>query len=109
MKKYVLVVETNAVKGTDSEFNSWYTHSHLADVLKLDGFTAAQRFKLIDSIPGVGSAPYRYMAIYECETQDIGGVIQKLMESNLPLSPSLDMNLVMRLYESICERKTTGD
>ena len=59
-----LVVFTNAVEGRESEFDDWYDHTHLAQVLALEGFTAVQRFELA---PGGVDAPYRYLAIYEIE------------------------------------------
>ena len=41
----MLVVMSNAESVRDAEFNEWYTHTHLTDILEVDGFAAAQRFK----------------------------------------------------------------
>jgi hypothetical protein len=45
----VLVVLSYAVEGSDDEFNRWYSGTHLGEVLKLEGYVGAQRFKLSDS------------------------------------------------------------
>ncbi len=63
--KHALVVLTNAVEGREAEFDDWYSNQHLAEVLRIDGFVAAQRFELAPPLPGDAPAPYRYLAIYE--------------------------------------------
>lgn len=102
MARYVLIVETNALPGTDLEFNRWYTHEHLSDVLALQGFTAAERFRLLEF---VAPAAHRYLAVYEMDTSAPVAVMKALETAGLPLSPTLDRNLVMHLYESISERQ----
>ena len=49
MTKHTLVVLTNANEGADDAFNDWYTNTHIGDILALEGFTAAQRFKLSET------------------------------------------------------------
>lgn len=61
----MLVVLTNAVDGRDDEFNDWYDHTHVAQVLALDGFEAVRRFRLAPDGGAGESAPYRYLAVYE--------------------------------------------
>ena len=70
---------TNAAEGKDEEFNRWYDDVHLADVLKVDGFVAAQRFGL-EGMDG-GDSPHRYLALYEIETDDIEATIKGLTAS----------------------------
>ena len=41
MASHMLIVLSNASEGKDVEYNEWYTGTHLADVLKTDGFSAA--------------------------------------------------------------------
>lgn len=69
MEKALFVVQTNAVPGRDEEFNDWYDNQHLADLLEVPGFVAAQRFRLEDvpRDPPVAPYRYRYLAIYEIE------------------------------------------
>lgn len=70
MARYTLVVLTNPVSGKEDEYNTWYDNRHLADLLAVDGFIAAQRFRLAE-----GDQPqdvtHRYLALYEIETDDL--------------------------------------
>ena len=80
MEKHVFVVLTNAVEGEDDAFNEWYSGVHLADVLKVPGIVAAQRFKLSDVQRDKPPLPYRYLALYEIETDDLNRTLAVLRE-----------------------------
>jgi hypothetical protein len=62
----VFVVLTNPVEGREAEYNDWYSGTHLAEVVALDGFKSAQRFALADPLR-MRDAPYRFLALYEAE------------------------------------------
>jgi hypothetical protein len=51
MARHTFVVFTNPTEGQEDEYNDWYDNTHLSDVLKVEGFVAAQRFKLADTEP----------------------------------------------------------
>jgi hypothetical protein len=111
MAKHILVVLSNATEGGDAEFNEWYTNTHLGDVLKLRGFTAAQRFRLSDTQLGAEEIPYRYLATYEVETDDVADAAAALRggvgESGMYISPTLDMGrTVAWFYTPITGRVT---
>lgn len=97
MPKAILVVGTNATGPEhDAEFNDWYTNVHLDDVVAVDGFARAKRYSLSDVRP-VGTYPasgYRYLAIYEVDTDDLEAVGANLQaaldEGRMPLSDALD-------------------
>lgn len=63
----ILLVESNSVPGRDDEYNDWYSNQHLADLLAIPGFEAAQRFELSPDkrFPDSPDHPYRYVALYE--------------------------------------------
>jgi hypothetical protein len=65
MADNIMLVLTNAVPGTDDEFNAWYDDTHLVDVLEHGPFTGARRFRLADA--DATDAPYRYLAVYDIE------------------------------------------
>lgn len=93
MAKYVFVVSTEPVAGQDAEYNEWYTEVHIPDVLKLDGVTAARRYKLAQMDPSQdGHSPY--LALYEIETDDISSfplaIRTAVEDGRMPLSPALD-------------------
>jgi hypothetical protein len=96
MAKHVLVVLSNALEGTDDVFNDWYTNTHLPDVIKVKGFSGAQRFKLSSAqLADDGREPYKYLAIYEVDADDVTVPRDALRESaNNPeavyIDPALD-------------------
>jgi hypothetical protein len=76
MALHRLVVLTNPVPGREDEFNDWYTNRHLADVVAVPGFVAAQRFE-ISGVLSEGSN-WKYLAIYDVETDDPGAALEAL-------------------------------
>jgi hypothetical protein len=72
MRKYMLVVMTNPVEGRVDEYDDWYTNEHLTDVVGLEGYDAAQRFRFTDAHPAGAEPPtYRYMALYEVAEENL--------------------------------------
>jgi hypothetical protein len=112
MSKYTFVVLTNATAGKDEEFNEWYNKRHLPDVLAIPGFTAAQRFRLSDTQPkGRGVSAWRYLALYEIETDDLKGTLDALAAragtSAMVMSDALDMKSIgAYIFSPIGERLT---
>ncbi len=112
MAKHTLVVLTNAKDGADDAFNEWYDHTHLGDVLALEGFSAAQRFKLSGTQLADGDLPYRYLALYEIETDDPGVSIAALQEGapKMEISDAFDQaGVAAWLYSPITERVTAEE
>jgi hypothetical protein len=70
----------------EAEFNTWYDHTHLPDILSTPHFVAAQRYKLAG--PPMKSEPdVRYLAIYEIDTEDTREAMKALGESLGKLPP----------------------
>lgn len=90
MKRYEYVVFTNAVEGTDEEFNRWYDDQHLADVLAVPGFLAAWRGRVTDPESESG---YRYCAVYSIESDDINATVKAMKKmaasGQIPISETL--------------------
>jgi hypothetical protein len=67
------LVFSNAAEGRDADYNEWYDHRHVPEVLGgAPGYVAAQRYRCSEhqrstAIP----CPWRYLAIYELETEDL--------------------------------------
>lgn len=74
--KHVVVVLTEPTTGRDAEYNDYYEHQHLDDVLATTGWTSAQRFKLVDQ-QGM-PCPLPYLAIYELESDDSPAILARL-------------------------------
>ncbi|WP_210496848.1 DUF4286 family protein [Microvirga antarctica] len=108
MAKYNLIALTNPLDGRDDEFNEWYTNVHLADVLKLPGVTAAQRYRLAETQHRAGPLDWKYMAVYEIEIDDISTTLSALKAASgtetMPLSPALSPERMVWIFEPITER-----
>ena len=86
MSKAVLLVYSNCPADQEDAFNQWYDTVHVPDILAIEGFTAAQRFKLAgpgpqtvtrDGQPGVA----QYLALYEMDTADTRAAMKRLGEA----------------------------
>lgn len=112
MSKYVFVVMTNPTEGQEDAYNAWYDDQHLPDVLKVEGFTAAQRFRLAPIEAGNPNAPYRYLALYEVETDDLQKARDALTAvagtEAMPMSPALDAGISAIWYQAAGERRLAG-
>jgi len=98
MAKYTFVVMTNPVAGKEAEFNEWYNGQHIPDLLNVPGFVGAQRFRLADAqLGGEASRAYKYLALYEIETEDLAGTLKELRtrgSADIVPSDSIDMKNV---------------
>jgi hypothetical protein len=80
MPKGVMIVMSDpSSPDREDEYNEWYNNVHIPDLLKLDPFVSARRFKILDE-----ESSHRYVAVYELEADDLGdvmGVIGKAVEN----------------------------
>jgi len=114
MARHILLVLSNAANGRDEEFNDWYTDVHLTDVLKVDGFVAAQRFRLGDAqLRPDQATPHRYLAVYEIEAEDVQQPLEALTAAvssgAMRLSDTLEQrSLATYLFTPVSERMTAA-
>ncbi|MDA3040692.1 MAG: hypothetical protein O3C27_14410 [Actinomycetota bacterium] len=67
---------SNPRDGQEDEFNDWYEHTHLDEVLATTNFSSAQRF-VLDEAKGAPSA-HKYLALYETEADSVEAVVADL-------------------------------
>jgi hypothetical protein len=108
MPHFKYVVFTEPKPGREDAYNDWYDNIHLAEVIAVEGFVAAQRFKIVD-VAGNAPGASRYLAIYEIEADDPRAVIDRLMAigttGGMVLSDALDQESARTiLYQPIGER-----
>ena len=74
MPRGIMYLETRPVSpDREDEYHKWYNHTHLAEVVSVDGIVSARRFAPVD-----GEGPF--IAIYELDCDDLDAVIQRLGE-----------------------------
>lgn len=112
MKRYNLIALTNPKDGQDDAFNAWYNDIHIGDVFKLPGIVGAQRFRLSESQFREGEMAWKYMAVYEVETDDIQATFSALRSASgtdaMPLSDALSPDRMVWIYEPILSRRAPG-
>jgi hypothetical protein len=93
MARHVLVVHTRPIEGKDAEFNEWYDTVHLSEVLKVDGFVAATRYRAEPSVHGE-LPEFPYLAIYEVEAESLPGALAALSSAakSMDMGSALDRN-----------------
>jgi hypothetical protein len=70
LKHYAVMVFSRPLAGKDTEFNDWYEHEHLPDMLAIPGFTAAQRFVTVKTGTPTSTLP-PYLALYDVATRNL--------------------------------------
>ena len=114
MAKYIFVVLTNpTTPGQENEYNEWYNGQHIPDVLNVPGFVAAQRFRLADTQMGKNN-PYKYLALYEIETDDLESALKDLQSrtgtDDMIMSNAIDLkNVGAYLFTPVAEKVEAKD
>ena len=102
MPKYIGIAMANPVEGKEQEFNEWYDNQHILDVLSIPGNVSAQRYRVADSQLPNRSSPYRYLAVYEVDVDDLQSLIAATVErggtSAMPRSDAVAWDNVFTVF-----------
>jgi hypothetical protein len=90
-QKHALFVYSDPVEGREDDFNAWYNDVHLKEVLTVEGFVRAQRYKVADVTPGI--TDHKYVAIYEIESDDLEATLAKLQAAVPSMNLGNSINL----------------
>lgn len=70
-QRYVFMVYANPLPGKEQEFDDWYLNRHLGDLVQLQGWQGAQRFRLVSGItpgaPKTGFDQFGYLVLWDME------------------------------------------
>lgn len=125
-QQHVLLVLTNPADGREHEFNDWYDALHLPQALEaIQGRVAAQRYRLtaaqrqdqwLAAVPGRTAGdderrpdqwlPWRYLALYELEGDDVAELQRadaeaRAAEKLTPSDGALDPHFAVWLYSAL--------
>ena len=100
--------------GREAEFEDWYDNRHIPDCLKLDGFVAAQRFRIAGAPAGAEVPAWQAMTIYEIESDDIEATMAQIARlartEAMPISDSFDPATSLRILgEAAAPRRTAAE
>jgi hypothetical protein len=79
--RYVMLVFANPIPGREAEFNDWYTNTHMGDLVQLQGWMGAQRFRLVTNVqPRLSAAGYGhgYLIIWDLEDNDANAALARM-------------------------------
>jgi hypothetical protein len=108
MKKYILTTFSNPFPGKEAAYNHWYDNVHCPDLLNIEAFKSAQRFR---PETGGNDTGKPYLAVYEIETEDIQSVMQSLQNGSHVIheSDAIDRtSITMVVYEVLGEKQFSG-
>lgn len=77
MTNHLMLAFSEPAEGKTVEFNRWYDEVHVPQVLATPGFVAVTRY-CVEQHPDMSRSRFRYLAIYEIETEDLAGVQRAL-------------------------------
>lgn len=79
--RYRFIVMSRPVEGNEQAYLDWYRGQHIHDLLRIEGFVAAQFFRMADVQYVPSSMPQRYLMVWEIETDDLAAVFRQVHEN----------------------------
>jgi hypothetical protein len=105
MARHLFVVYTNPAQGGEQEYNDWYSNRHLADLLAMPGVVSARRFMLADAQMSEVPQAFKYLALYEIETDDLRDFIAEMASRSgtavMPISGALSKTTSAILWKEL--------
>ncbi len=93
MSEYMLFVYTRPVPGMEADYHRWYNEVHLPEVLRVPGFTHAQRLESCDPFLLASADRTQCLAIFTIVSEDIESTITEFHRARklMATPPSLDL------------------
>lgn len=100
MPKGIFVVRSGPASAEqEKEYNDWYDNAHVPELLAIDGFVTARRYRLLGDD---GESTHPYLAVYELEAEDLTAPLQAMRQRAAATPPTglrLDPPPITELYE----------
>jgi len=68
--RYVMLVFANPIPGREVDFNDWYSNTHMGDLVQLEGWMGAQRFRIVTNVsprPTAAGYGHGYLILWDLE------------------------------------------
>ncbi len=75
-----MLVFSNPIDGLEKEYLDWYAGQHIHDLLRIPGYVGCKFYELSEKQLSVGEQRYKYMIIWDIETDDIDSVMKEIKE-----------------------------
>jgi hypothetical protein len=79
--RYVMLVFANPIPGREAEFNDWYTNTHMGDLVQLQGWMGAQRFRIVTNVqprPSMAGYAHGYLIIWDLEEMEANAALSRM-------------------------------
>src|SRR5258708_22718166 len=79
--RYVMLVFANPIPGREAEFNDWYTNTHMGDLVQLQGWMGAQRFRIVTNVqprPTAAGYAHGYLIIWDLEETEANAALSRM-------------------------------
>lgn len=101
MASHRLVAFSTPRPGCELELERWYDEQHIPDCLRLDGFIAAERFRIDNPPAGIDVPAWKVMVVYEIESDDIAATLAQIPNvirtPAMPMTEAIDMSTALRV------------
>jgi hypothetical protein len=79
--RYIMLVFANPIPGREAEFNDWYTNTHMGDLVQLQGWMGAQRFRIVTNVqprPSAAGYWHGYLIIWDLEETEANAALSRM-------------------------------
>jgi len=80
MARHLLLAMSNPVEGREADYDRWLDEKHIPELLRVPGFVRCERLQLSEVQRSPGPQPYRFLTMYEIETDDLATTLALLDE-----------------------------
>jgi len=112
----LFLVFTNPVRGREAEFDDWYEHTHVREVLAVPGVVSAQRYEVapmetpeLEGAPSPAPPEHGFLVAYGLDrdaNEVMAEFLDRMMSGAMELSDALDLGSVaMSVWSPIGDQK----
>lgn len=103
MDTFTFVAHTNCEPGRDEAFNEWYDRVHVPEVLAIDGFVDATRYR-VEPVSEPGAA-HHYLAVYTVAAPSAEEAQRRLAAAGLVMTADMSPGSRSAFYRQISTTK----
>src|SRR5690349_21106658 len=73
LHRYAMLVFANPIPGHEAEFNDWYNNTHMGDLVQLEGWMGAQRYRIVTNVtprPTAAGYNHGYLIIWDLQEDE---------------------------------------
>ena len=105
----MLVMTQNTDPARDAEFNDWYDHVDIPEVLQVPGYRRARRAREESAAESLASksasGPLKYLALYDIDSHDIDKTIIDMLMASWGMEKSHHSTDLLRVTERVYYRQ----